>query len=213
MPLFRNFSPYPQTELMLWKITETDDHLRCALGNKISEEDRHARLSGANSRHYAASRLLLAERFPDEHLELVKDQNQKPILLAKGVSVPVSITHSGDFAGILLANSGHPGIDLERTDRRIGRIKQKFMGPEELDFAGDESQHLEQTLIWSAKETLYKLYSRKEVDFREHLQISHFALNNAGEIIGTFYKQETYFQVNIGYQFFDNYVLTFAHKP
>lgn len=212
MPLHQVKTIVPGLQLAIWKITETDEELLVGLGNKLHQLDHHERIKGANARHYLASRLLIAELFPNQKIELLKDANNRPSLLLNQVNHAISITHSHDLAGILLAQTGHPGIDLERTDRRIGRVKHKFMNDPEFAFAGSETQTLEQTLIWSAKETLFKLYSRKEIDFREHLFIAPFTIGNQGVLTGLIQKDSMAIHVNITYEVFDEYVLTFAHS-
>jgi len=64
-------------------------------------------------------------------------------------------------------------------------------------------------IYWASKETLYKVYGLKEVDFIEHLTIKPFVKQESGTIIGDI-KMPTFsasFQLN--YQVMSEYVLVY----
>jgi len=105
-----------------------------------------------------------------------------------------------------------PGIDLEKIDQRIARVKHKFMNKSEFDFAGDEKQIELQTLIWSAKEALYKVYGKKELDFKDHLQIYPFNINQnpTHTFFGTIKKDDFHQKHLIHFQILNNIVLTYT---
>jgi 4'-phosphopantetheinyl transferase EntD len=104
------------------------------------------------------------------------------------------------------------GIDLERIDPRIGRVKKKFMNEQEWNFAGEDSQIAEQTLIWSTKETLYKLYGQKELDFKENLLISPFTIEENGVLNTQITKGKIALNIEVQYQKINNYWLTYTSQ-
>ena len=60
------------------------------------------------------------------------------------------------------------GIDIEQWRDRITRISSKFINKE------DRTPFLDVLhchLIWGAKEVLYKIYAKKELDFISHLTV------------------------------------------
>jgi len=118
------------------------------------------------------------------------------------------------------------GIDIELLTPKIERLKHKFVSADELQFFNEDyQQFLEQfgmkrkmereflTMIWSAKETIFKWYGVGQIDFREHMQ-----LNGAIGLVGDelielpflFTKDELrYFTVKA--KVFDGLVLAWLH--
>jgi phosphopantetheinyl transferase len=77
------------------------------------------------------------------------------------------------------------GVDIELITPRIHRVAHKFMNPEEIHFFNEDYAHfLEQwglkdkvslellTLIWSAKEAIFKWHGLGELDFKEHMRMN-----------------------------------------
>lgn len=99
--------------------------------------------------------------------QLTKDEHGKPYLA--DTSWEFSITHTLDY----LAAVFHPhlpvGIDLEKPQARIGRIIPRLCTAAEVMWAGDDLQR--QCFLWSAKEAMYKLYGKREVDFKKNLSV------------------------------------------
>jgi 4'-phosphopantetheinyl transferase len=142
----------------------------------------------------------------DQNAEIYYDAKGKPHL--KGHPAHISISHSHDKLAIIINEMEATGIDIELIRDKVLRIKHKFLSYTELQDAND---HVEKLLIyWAAKETLYKIYGLKEVDFIEHLFVKPFTKHNLGTITGEINLpgfKET-FQLN--YQLLDEYVLVYA---
>ncbi|MCG9881570.1 MAG: 4'-phosphopantetheinyl transferase superfamily protein, partial [Bacteroidia bacterium] len=211
MPLYSQQFCEGNLQLALWQITENKEQLLSKLSTLYHEEAFQKRSEQANALHYLASRCAILELFPASQIILHKNGLNQPSLLINNKPIYISITHSADMAGVIISEQHFPGIDLEKIDTRITRVKHKFMNQTELDFAGAENQIDLQTLIWSAKETLYKVYAKKEIDFKEHLHIQPFHLNieNKGNFTGFIRKEEFQKKFNIHYQIISNIVLTY----
>jgi 4'-phosphopantetheinyl transferase len=70
---------------------------------------------------------------------------------------------------------------------------------------------IEKLLIyWAAKETLYKIYGLKEVDFIEHLFVKPFTKHNLGTIIGEIKLPNFTESFDLNYQIIEDYVLVYA---
>ncbi len=69
------------------------------------------------------------------------------------------------------------GIDIEIPAKKVEKIKAKFLSEEEIsNFEIRNSKfvthHLAPlTLLWSAKESVFKWYGNGKVDFRQHIQL------------------------------------------
>ncbi len=210
MPLYLQKNIAPDVILAVWQITESIADLKQLLGNGFFEHEMQQKMERGTALHYLASRVLLICQFPNARVNLHKNKFNKPMLEIDGMPHFVSITHSHNYAGIIFSKTMETGIDLELIDKRINRVAHKFMNAHELSYAGDEHQILAKTLIWSAKEALYKIYGEKEVDFRQHLSIYAFVPAREGTLQTRIKKNDYENQVEIKYACFDNYVLTYG---
>lgn len=82
----------------------------------------------------------------------------------------VSFSHTKDLAVVVWSDQPI-GVDIEKITPRILNLKHKFMNPQEsISFNPKDSKDV--TLIWSAKEAIYKWYAKGELDFSEDMVIS-----------------------------------------
>jgi phosphopantetheinyl transferase len=93
----------------------------------------------------------------------------------------ISISHANGVVSIALSSKEEIAIDLELVSSKAQRLHQKFLNDRERATFNCNSS-LEMTKLWSAKEVLYKLASRKGIDFKEHLQIYPHTNGYLGEI-------------------------------
>ena len=83
-------------------------------------------------------------------MELIKDQLGKPYL---GVErKPFSLSHCEGFVAAIHEEVS-VGIDVERFNSQVQKIKNYFMRDEELDLFGDENEAF--IIAWSAKESIF----------------------------------------------------------
>ena len=85
----------------------------------------------------------------------------------------ISISHCNALAAIVYSPS-NVGMDVQCFDEKLGRIREKFCNAGELEFLdglNDPSEAL--TIIWSAKEAVFKFYG-EQVDFANDIRIAPF---------------------------------------
>lgn len=210
MPLYIQQNIEHNLMLAVWHITESKDELKNLIGDDFFEHNMHEKMEKNSARHYLASRALLAQQFYPNKCHLHKNEFNKPLLEINGAPHYVSITHSHDYAAIIFSKTMEVGIDLELVDRRINRVAHKFMNEIETSYAGDENQITEKTIIWSAKETLYKIYGEKAVDFKMNLFIDFFELKEKGSMQTRIKKDHYENRIQLNYACFDKYVLTYG---
>lgn len=171
------------TRFAIWRIEEEPDELVGRLQLDEREEAILESLSKGKRRlHWLATRVLL--RFmldTPEYIECVSDANGKPYL----VNFPqrISLTHSFDYAAVMMSDHAEVGIDIELVKPKIVRIAAKFMKPEELRFLeglNAESRILHLYACWCAKEAVYKLQGDRGVSFKEHMTIEPFVFQDQG---------------------------------
>lgn len=90
----------------------------------------------------------------------------------------VSISHTAEYAMAILHSARTVGIDLEQARPQLQRIASRMMSVAELDFAQNELSRL--ALLWSAKETLYKIYAKGQLHFTRDMAISPFLPAESG---------------------------------
>jgi 4'-phosphopantetheinyl transferase len=168
MPLVQHTNLNENTILALWKIEETKEQLFLML--------REVKDNGINlhtSIHWLASRVLLGQLYEGKTIELHKDEFNKPSLIVNGDLWHISISHSHEYAVVIVSAKDTVAVDIEKVDARVIRVAHKFIREDE-QVADEAVQTLMYTIIWSAKETLYKYYSKKELDFKQNLRIELF---------------------------------------
>ena len=114
--------------------------------------------------------------------DLVYDEFGKPHLKNGKF---ISITHSFTFSGIIVSDVP-VGIDIEKQRDKILKIAHKFTPFQEYKtIANHDALISKLTIVWGAKESLYKIYGKKKLRFLEHIYIEDFKFENektTGEI-------------------------------
>ncbi|MFI5221198.1 MAG: 4'-phosphopantetheinyl transferase family protein [Bacteroidia bacterium] len=205
MPVLFTQQIYADTVLGVWNITEQKPDLLKLIGDNWNEHSQRV-----DHLHWLASRAMVKDIFPKHEIEIVKDNFNKPHLKVDGRDFHISITHSGSFAAVFISETKNVGIDMEKIDQRIVKIKHKFMRDDKFDFIrpGEEAEIF--TVIWAAKETMYKYYGKRELDFRKNLRIEPFVLSGDFELNGTIQKNNYFENLKIHVRKIEGYVLTFV---
>ncbi|MBX3164533.1 MAG: 4'-phosphopantetheinyl transferase superfamily protein [Bacteroidetes bacterium] len=125
----------------------------------------------------AGTLFLLKKLMNDENVELTYSETNKPFL--KHRSEHISISHSHAKLAIIVNRQEPTGIDIELIRDKVKSIQNKFLNENEIDFANNNVETL--VTLWAAKETLYKIYGRKKMEFKQHLFVEPF---HSSSIIG-----------------------------
>lgn len=190
--------------MAIWNITEKKDELLEFVGEHL-----HDPKSNKDNLHWLASRVLIKHIYANHKIEILKDEFNKPSLKVDGENYHISITHSFEFAAIIISKSKIVAIDMERFDERIQRVKHKFTRDDEFVYLDENDESKMLTTIWSAKETLYKFYGKKELDFKLHLKIEAFVFQSRYQLVGWIRKGNFNQKFDIQVEDLNGYVLTF----
>lgn len=207
MPLFKTIIHDPDTQLFVWKITETEDELR----SSVQLQDKHLlRLNGMLSAQHrkgflSVRKLLQSAGYTDYDLHY--DANGKPAL-ADGKHI--SITHSFEFSAIIIS-TWNAGIDIEMQREKIMRIADKFIGTE-FSFLNKEDHYIKHlSIIWGAKEALYKMCNSRSLSFKQDMHIQDFTKNaNQGNAIVDCRELEFSCAFTFYFETFEQYTLVYA---
>lgn len=186
MPLHRIESLPGGATLGLWHLTEAPASLWPQLASAAAYAPLlPARADGPRQAQWLAGRVLVqqvaAAAAPGAPWVLRNEASGRPFLVGPGPAPAVSLSHSGEWVAALLAPPGTAlGIDVEVVRPKAQRVAAKFLNHQELlasaqlaaagaDAAFPSSAAELYSLLWSAKETLYKLAGQQGILFREHL--------------------------------------------
>ncbi len=207
MPLFYQQNINETTRLAVWKIAEPEDFFLRTVPLQRTITHPHKRLQ-----HLAGRYLLpfLFTDFPHEEIEIA--DTRKPFLPDE--QYHFSISHCGDYAAAIVSSTHRVGIDIEMITPRVDKIKHKFLHPDELAFInGLATNHSVDllTLLWSAKEAMFKWWGRGEVDFSEVMRTAPFVLKNTGTLDGVFQKDDFRKQLTLYYELRSELTLVWLH--
>ena len=136
------------------------------------------------------------------------DANGKPYL--PDYPYEISLTHSYDYAGVMLSTKGYCGIDLEIVKDKVMRIKEKFLKPEELAFITGEEEVNQLYACWCAKEAVYKLQGNKGVSFLHNITIDPFVYTPQGVMTAHLEKEGESSRFQVYYERFNEYMLGYV---
>lgn len=171
MPLYKTITVSPTTKAYIWKIEEDLDTLSHDIKLTAYCQKRvDSMKSILHRRGFMSVRQLLAIAGYTDH-NLFYDNQGKPHL---DDGKHISITHSYTFSAIII--SDRPvGIDIEMQRDKILRIAHKFTPFEQYKtLANTEAIIRKLTIVWGAKESLYKLYAQEGLSFLKHIDIQDF---------------------------------------
>ena len=101
-------------------------------------------------------------------------------------------------------------LGIEYYSGRVRKVAHKFMREDEKKslFKGTETWSL--LLHWSAKETMFKCMDTSDVDFRKHLHILPFTVEEQGVFSAVEYRTAEKRNFRIHYYLFPDFVLTLS---
>jgi len=210
MPLTAQHQINTATRLGLWRIDEPVSFFMPRLSFTDYDQQRFARLTSEHrQREWLASRLLLKTLVDSPNIiHLEADSNGRP--LVRNMPLQVSISHSGHVAAAIVSEQHPVGIDVEMIHDRIQRIAYKFVGDHEWAFIGRKPATDLLTLMWSAKESVYKIYGKRVLAFSGNIFIHPFEIGNSGWFYVEIKKTDFYKKYQVHYRFSEaaDYVLT-----
>lgn len=193
--------------LGVWKMTESVDELLEMLVRKADYRSFLERVTAeGRRREHLASRVLLA-RILGREVRVDYRADGAPMLV--GSSLHVSISHTKDYAAVIVGECP-VGIDIEYRSDRVRKIRERFLGPDELS-AIDPRHEVEQLLVcWCVKEALFKLIGQEGVDFRNHLRILPFTYREVGQLSACETRSGSGKAYHFAYEVTPDYVLAYS---
>ncbi len=204
MPFDKQIWLDSNTAIQLWELNESPVDLLPWLELKADEKKQLESLKNTKRQaEYLATRILLKKVFPNETISYSN-------IGAPCLTNPyrfISVAHSRKY--VCLMHSDQPcGVDIETVDSKALRIAKRFLGESEFKFISDEQPGRDATLLWSAKESLYKLLKKEGVAFSKQLIIHSIGDNGQKRIVASIITEQAYTNHELMYEFIGDQVLT-----
>jgi len=207
MPLYKQFKTTVNSRIALWLITENNIELKNFASTHNIDLRQNFYLNEQKHNEYLASRIAL-KIFGENFIVDEKEEKCAPIL--KNNLANISISHCKKMCAVITNNLKPVGVDVELVTPRILNISRRFMNIDEFNFLAKNSEInlLQQHIIWSAKESIFKKYNQLHLNFPNEIFIENFEINSDG-IITSQIKTDIFFcREKIFYKIFDDVVMT-----
>jgi len=204
MPLVNTIITKNNTKILVWKIEEAIEYLHEAtlLTSKSLERLSNFKNEIHKKQFLCVRQLLQLNHLTDE--DLFYDEVGKPFLKDNKY---ISISHSSMYVVIALSDK-NIGVDIERKNPKISLVQRKFIGDEQSFIEKDlEKEYL--SIIWSAKESLYKILGLKGISLKQDIKIHPFKLSDK-KTTATIEKDHYKKTFEVHFSKIENYTLVFA---
>lgn len=196
--------------LGLWEITEDYDTLFRM--TYLNDEDIQRLIGFKNISRQLESMSVraLLQKMTKPDARIVYHESRKPYL-ADG-SYNISISHSHNQTSILLSKDKRVGVDLEYMSHNIERIAHKFINSREIITENLQKRRDHLYIHWCAKEALYKICDKVDINFQTNLTIKPFEADDHGQITGIVHNNFRNEEYKMHYFIKNNYVLVYCIK-
>lgn len=172
MPLLEIKALNRNTNLYVWKITESFDELFRSVALK---DVSLARLEGMKAESHqkgflSVRRLLMEAGYND--FDLYYDDFGKPHLKD---GKHISISHSNDFSVIVISQE-NIGADLEILKEKTLKLAPRFMDVAHLKGLSKSDSLKKATVVWGIKESVFKIKNEVGISFKDHIFENDFTL-------------------------------------
>ncbi len=175
MPLYKTIPVNATTTVHIWKVEESLKEL--SEGVKLTShcEKRFSHMkSELHQKGFMSIRHLLDTVGYVDH-DLYYDDFGKPHLKDRK---KISITHSYNFTAIIISDI-EVGVDIEKQREKILKIAPKFTPIKEYrTLANDDAVMRKLTIVWGAKESLYKIYGVQGLSFLQNINVTDFGFED-----------------------------------
>ncbi len=98
----------------------------------------------------------------------------------------VSISHTNKWLFLSFSSLHLQGLDIEHKRLQLQKIAPRILHSEEIELlARSKDQQSALQIFWGAKESLYKAYGRRSLEFKSNLRIYNFDSIHSGTFEGS----------------------------
>ena len=202
MPFLKEFIINPNTKIKLWKLNlgeldyyeldEYDNNLIKAKKNQLVREQ------------FLAVRKILHLENPCYKIRY--DESGKPFINS---DLNISISHSKFMAAIVFSENNKAGIDIEHKENKIINIQNKFLNDSE-KLENEYQYNVDYlTMIWTAKESIYKAIGIKGVSFSDNIIVKNINKNKG---YGYYIDGKEKYKFDLKFFSIEDYILCYAQS-
>lgn len=211
MPLELDIQSPENARVGVWKISEPAAFFAERLSLSEAETAHVGSLNPVRTLDWLASRFVLDQII--DHTSRIETRtlsSGKPYLV--GRDEQISLSHSDDYVAAMIGYTD-VGVDIQRCKEKIVSVEHKFARPEESSRIDRSNEITHLHVLWSAKEALYKIYARKQLNFTRHLYVDlPTILEPQGRFTGIITTAEEELHCVLYYLILKNYVLVYGQK-
>ena len=202
MPFLKDFIINPSTKIKLWKLNlgelnyfELDDYDSNLMKTKKNELVRE---------QFLAVRKTL--QLEDPSYKIRYDESGKPFINS---DLNISISHSKCMVAIVFSEHNKAGIDIEHKENKIVNIQNKFLNDSEKLENEYQSNVDYLTMIWTAKESIYKALGIKGISFSDNIIIKNINKNKGH---GYYVNGKEKYKFDLIFFSIEDYILCYAQS-
>lgn len=172
----------PDCHLGVWEITEDFDSLYSMVDLATVEKTKLDSFKNISRKVEWLSVRALVKNMLGKDTRILYNAENKPFV--RGNTHNISISHSKDLTAVLISKDKRVGIDLEYMSGKISKVADKFLNEQERITEDPELKKYHLYLHWCAKEAMYKICDKQDINFRDGLTISPFDPEESGFMTG-----------------------------
>ena len=170
MSLYKTITIDESSALKIWKVEETLEDLNKNIVLTTDCQNRFDHMKSMMHKKAFISIRHLLKLFGYTDFDLEYDEHGKPHLKDDNY---ISISHSYHFTAVIVSDK-KVGVDVEKQRDKIKYIAPKFTPIEEYESLGTEDLIKKLTIVWGAKESIYKLFGKQGLLFLHDIYVHDF---------------------------------------
>ncbi len=204
MPFLKEFIINDKTKIKLWKVMIGELNTK----ELNSDEKNLFKLKKSNlfREQFLATRKVLS--LENSNYKITYDINGKPSLNSK---YNISISHSHEIAAIAISNNSKIGLDVQLNENKIFNIQNKFLNKSEKLIIGDDPTVDVLTMVWTSKESIYKVIGLKGISFSENIKIDK-VIEKDKTGIGYYINGKEKVKFDLKFFYVDEYTICYAYQ-
>ena len=204
MPFLKEIIINEKTKIKLWKVTlgEIDD-------SNLDQYDRN--LIDLKQNHLLKEQFLAIRKLIElENLNYKIRYNKfgKPSINS---TLNISISHSKEIAAIVFSNNKRIGLDIQKKEKKILKIQNKFLNKSEILNIGVDPNVDILTMIWTSKESIFKAIGLKGISFSKNIIIGK-VIEKEKNGVGYYINGNEKIKFNLNFFYFDKYLICYAFE-
>jgi len=200
----------PDCHLGVWEITEDFDSLYSKVNLVDVEKAKLDSFKNISRKIEWLSVRALVKTMLGKDTRILYNSENKPFV--RGNTHNISISHSNNLTAVLISKDKQVGIDLEYMSGKISKVANKFINEKESITSDPDMAKLHLYLHWCAKEALYKICDKQDINFKDGITIVPFSPDEHGFMKGYVINSSGEESFELEYLQHDNYALVWCVK-